>query len=212
MATPPSTDPTHTLPRRKRNHELTKPSSQANDSRTKVKGSRSVLMPPVAAASYQSPRRSHISEKRPRPDWPSTSDVVCHATMTYPTARPAKNRTGPAALDFAKSRPVTTERSTISNSPGVSTHPASRTVKATTPMATASSAKESHPSRGVNLSAACSKGCLSSGRRLAPRPVLETATWPTPMLLHQLAPSRHRVQHRHPRTCGSARKQDHRPV
>ena len=83
-----STTPTHTLLLLKTNQELTYDMIHAAARRVSETGSRSVLMPPVVAASYQTPNRSNARRCCSKSVSPPVMEPVRHITMRKPTARP----------------------------------------------------------------------------------------------------------------------------
>jgi len=113
-----------------------------------VNGNKSVLIPPVTAASYQRSRRLNSSVNRLMNVSPSIKFNDCHSVITMPSMIPVTCWRGHGSRDCESSNPVDVANKTIKNNPGVSTQSASCTDHAVVPTAAVSKINESHPCRG----------------------------------------------------------------
>lgn len=139
------------LPWRKRNQELRYPNSQEKERRIIVKGSSSVLILPVTAASYQVCNLVNSSMSLSLKELPGIKYCICQIMSMPPKIMLSRCRGGDGIRRREKDNPTAVARIMNTNAPGVSTQFASLTDHTTVHTAPVIKRKDSHPSRGARL-------------------------------------------------------------
>ena len=149
IAVPSRTTATQTLSRLNMNHALRKPTVHPMESMAMKNGSRSMLMPPVVAASHQMSRRLTVSANRAAMDAPSTWLAACHATAAAPMRTPAGMSANQRPGALASAKPASADHIIIAVMPSMSTHSAALMESATIRIVRSRKASVAHPCRGL---------------------------------------------------------------
>ena len=161
IAVPPTTTATHALVFLNKKNELTYPTIQATESMAMVNGSRSVEIPSLAAASYQTLSLPHISGSAASSVTASVCDSACHTTSAAPSAIPSGCSNTAGAGTRASASPAIADQNSSPANPGVGTQLPSSTDMLIIISAASRISRLLHPCAGLTRSFTRSKICRS---------------------------------------------------